>query len=111
MLDTNLKTQLKAYLEKLTKPVELIATLDEGTKSAEIRTLLADIAALSDKVSFREENDRPVRKPSFLITTQAARAVRALPARRWVMNLRHWCWRYSRPVDTPLKRRRVCWIR
>ena len=26
MLDTNMKTQLKAYLEKLTKPVELIAT-------------------------------------------------------------------------------------
>ncbi|WP_428992017.1 hypothetical protein, partial [Escherichia coli] len=24
MLDTNMKTQLKAYLEKLTKPVELI---------------------------------------------------------------------------------------
>ncbi|BAN97202.1 alkyl hydroperoxide reductase subunit F [Plautia stali symbiont] len=68
MLDTNLKTQLKAYLEKLTKPVELIATLDDGAKSAEIRTLLTDIASLSDKVSFREENDQPVRKPSFLIT-------------------------------------------
>ncbi|MEQ4583490.1 MAG: thioredoxin family protein, partial [Pantoea agglomerans] len=68
MLDTNLKTQLKAYLEKLTKPVELIATLDEGAKSTEIRELLVDIAGLSDKVSFREENDRQVRKPSFLIT-------------------------------------------
>ena len=74
MLDTNLKTQLKAYLEKLTKPVELIATLDEGAKSAEIRTLLADIAALSDKVSFREENDRPVRKPSFLITNPGSQS-------------------------------------
>lgn len=30
MLDTNMKTQLKAYLEKLTKPVELIATLDDS---------------------------------------------------------------------------------
>jgi alkyl hydroperoxide reductase subunit F len=68
MLDTNLKTQLKAYLEKLTRPVELIATLDEGAKSTEIRELLVDIAGLSDKVSFREENDRQVRKPSFLIT-------------------------------------------
>lgn len=36
MLDTNMKTQLKAYLEKLTKPVELIATLDDSAKSAEI---------------------------------------------------------------------------
>lgn len=68
MLDTNLKTQLKAYLERLTKPVELIATLDDGAKSAEIRSLLNEIASFSEKVSFREENDRPVRKPSFLIT-------------------------------------------
>ena len=30
MLDTNMKTQLKAYLEKLTKPVELMATLDDS---------------------------------------------------------------------------------
>ncbi|MFP1454891.1 hypothetical protein ACLB1O_15665 [Escherichia coli] len=42
MLDTNMKTQLKAYLEKLTKPVELIATLDDSAKSAEIKELLAE---------------------------------------------------------------------
>jgi alkyl hydroperoxide reductase subunit F len=47
MLDTNMKTQLKAYLEKLTKPVELIATLDDSAKSAEIKELLAEIAELS----------------------------------------------------------------
>ncbi|HEY1843398.1 MAG TPA: alkyl hydroperoxide reductase subunit F [Buttiauxella sp.] len=68
MLDTNMKTQLKAYLERLTKPVELIATLDDGAKSAEIKELLAEIAELSDKVSFSVNNDLPVRKPSFLIT-------------------------------------------
>ncbi|BBU85750.1 hypothetical protein EIMP300_71500 [Escherichia coli] len=49
MLDTNMKTQLKAYLEKLTKPVELIATLDDSAKSAEIKELLAEIAELSDE--------------------------------------------------------------
>jgi len=68
MLDTNMKTQLKAYLERLTKPVELIATLDDGPKSSEIKELLAEIAELSDKVSFSINNDLPVRKPSFLIT-------------------------------------------
>lgn len=55
MLDTNLKTQLKAYLEKLTKPVELIATLDEGAKSTEIRELLVDIAVCLTKSAPRRE--------------------------------------------------------
>jgi len=68
MLDTNMKTQLKAYLERLTKPVELIATLDDSAKSAEIKELLAEIAELSDKVSFKEDNTLAVRKPSFVIT-------------------------------------------
>lgn len=68
MLDTNMKTQLKAYLEKLTKPVELIATLDDSAKSAEIKELLAEIAGLSEKVTFKEDNSLSVRKPSFLIT-------------------------------------------
>nr|VUD26938.1 reductase [Salmonella sp. NCTC 7297] len=68
MLDTNMKTQLKVYLEKLTKPVELIATLDDSAKSAEIKELLAEIAELSVKVTFKEDNTLPVRKPSFLIT-------------------------------------------
>lgn len=68
MLDNNMKTQLKAYLERLTKPVELIATLDDSAKSAEIKELLAEIAELSDKVSFSINNELPVRKPSFLIT-------------------------------------------
>lgn len=68
MLDTNMKTQLKAYLEKLTKPVELIATLDDSAKSAEIKELLAEIAELSDKVTFKQDDTLAVRKPSFLIT-------------------------------------------
>jgi alkyl hydroperoxide reductase subunit F len=68
VLDNNMKTQLKAYLERLTKPVELIATLDDSAKSSEIKELLAEIAELSDKVSFSMDNDLPVRKPSFLIT-------------------------------------------
>ena len=68
MLDTIMKNQLKVYLEKLTKPVELIATLDDSAKSVEVSQLLTEVAELSENVSFRLDNTLAVRKPSFLIT-------------------------------------------
>lgn len=68
MLDNNMRSQLRAYLEKLIQPVELIATLDESEKSAEINALLQDISTLSDKITFITDNNLAVRKPSFLIT-------------------------------------------
>lgn len=37
MLDDTLKTQLQAYLQKLQRPIRLIASLDGGEKSAELR--------------------------------------------------------------------------
>ncbi|MGO3743527.1 alkyl hydroperoxide reductase subunit F [Kerstersia sp.] len=66
-LDANLKNQLKAYLERVTQPVELVASLDDGAKSKELRELLQEIAALSERVSYVERNDADVRKPSFSI--------------------------------------------
>ncbi len=68
MLDANLKTQLKTYLERLQKPLELVASLDDSKAAGEVKSLLADLAALSDKITVRENNDLDVRKPSFLIT-------------------------------------------
>ncbi len=64
MLDANLKTQLKAYLEKVTQPFEIVASLDEGEKSAELKGLLEDIVSLSDKISLRLDGT-DARKPSF----------------------------------------------
>lgn len=110
MLDTNMKTQLRAYLEKLTKPVELIATLDDSAKSAEIKELLAEIAELSDKVTFKEDNTLPVRKPSFLITNPASKG-RALPVLRWATNLPRWFWRCCGPAVIRQKKRSRCWSR
>ena len=66
MLDEALKTQLKSYLEKLTQPIELVASLDDGAKSRELDELLQEIAALSDKISLRRD-DSETRKPSFAI--------------------------------------------
>ena len=68
MLDDTLKAQLKAYLERLQRPVELVASLDGRATSQELRELLADIRALSDKITVVEKADAAVRTPSFLIT-------------------------------------------
>jgi len=64
MLDTNLKTQLKAYLEKVTQPFEIVASLDDGEKSRELLSLLQDIAGLSDKITLKTDGD-DAHKPSF----------------------------------------------
>ena len=66
MLDTAIKTQLSTYLEKLQQPIELVASFDDSTKAQEMRALLIDIAALSPKVSLRENGDAALR-PSFAI--------------------------------------------
>jgi alkyl hydroperoxide reductase subunit F len=68
MLDATLKTQLKAYLERVQKPIEIVATLDDGKASGEVKSLLADLVALSDKITVVENHAAAVRKPSFLIT-------------------------------------------
>ncbi|WP_394061441.1 alkyl hydroperoxide reductase subunit F [Alcaligenes sp. WGS1538] len=67
MLDANIKTQLKAYLEKITQPIEIVASLDVGAKSVELRELLQEIDSLSDKISYREDAGSQERKPSFKI--------------------------------------------
>ncbi len=64
MLDANLKAQLQAYLEKVTQPFEIIASLDNGAKSTELKNLLEEIASMSDKITLRTDGD-DARKPSF----------------------------------------------
>ncbi len=66
MLDTNIKTQLQAYLEKLVQPIELVASLDDSAKGREMLALLQDIASLSAKISLREDGSN-ARRPSFAI--------------------------------------------
>ncbi len=71
MLDNNLKTQLAAYLQRITLPIELIAALDDRPASIEMRTLLEEVASLSDKVSLRLDGDE-ARRPSFSIRRSGA---------------------------------------
>jgi NADH-dependent peroxiredoxin subunit F len=67
MLDANLKTQLKAYLEKVVQPIEIVASLDDSAKAREMQELLADIEGLSDKITVVEDTTGAVRRPSFSI--------------------------------------------
>ena len=66
MLDTTLTAQLRTHLERLTLPIELVASLDDGTKSAQRRDLLQEIAQLSPKITVRLDGAEP-RMPSFEI--------------------------------------------
>ncbi len=67
MLDDALKTQLKAYLERVTQPFQLVAALDDSDTAREMRELLQDIVALSDKITLVEDTDGDVRRPSFAV--------------------------------------------
>jgi len=67
MLEASLKTQLQAYMERISQPIEITAYLDDGAKSRELRELLQEIEAMSDRISLVEGQDDARRKPSFTI--------------------------------------------
>lgn len=66
MLDAATTAQLKTYLGNLRTPVELVATLDDSPKAAEMRSLVEDVAAQSDLVTARFDGQAD-RMPSFAI--------------------------------------------
>lgn len=69
MLDAALKSQLKAYLEKVTRPIELVASIDDGDKSKEMLEMLEDIQELSSQITLKKVTDDAQRKPSFSIAS------------------------------------------
>jgi alkyl hydroperoxide reductase subunit F len=71
MLDANLKAQLKAYLEKVTQPFEIVASLDDGEKSQELLGLLQDIVSLTDKITLKTDGG-DARRPSFSLVRPGA---------------------------------------
>ena len=72
MLDNILKTQLKAYLEKLTQPIEILASLDASEKSHEMSSLLNDIANLSPLITLTERRGDSERTPSFSLNRKGS---------------------------------------
>jgi alkyl hydroperoxide reductase subunit F len=65
MLDDTLKSQLGAYLERVTLPIEMVASLGDDDNSAQMRDLLQTIQSLrSDKITVAFDGT-DARKPSF----------------------------------------------
>jgi alkyl hydroperoxide reductase subunit F len=66
VLDTNLKAQLKAYLERVRLPFVITASLDEGKSSQEMHEFLQDIVGLTDKITLKTDG-ADARRPSFTL--------------------------------------------
>ena len=64
-LDSNIKNQLKAYMERLVHPISIVASVDDSSKSAEMTELLNELAEMSDKIHLSQKQD--TRTPSFAI--------------------------------------------
>ncbi|WP_137190990.1 alkyl hydroperoxide reductase subunit F [Stenotrophomonas rhizophila] len=69
MLDANLQSQLKTYLERVTRPIQITAHADDGAKSQEMLELLNTLVALSDKITLDVRRDSSERTPSFALIT------------------------------------------
>ncbi len=67
MLDSEMSAKLQNYMELLRRPFTINASLGNDDKSAGMRVLLQQIAAMSDKITLQlDGND--ARKPSFALT-------------------------------------------
>ena len=68
MLDAATRGQLATYFERISQPIELIASLDDSQGAADIRELVAEIAAIApEKIAARFDGTF-ARRPSFQIT-------------------------------------------
>ena len=69
MLEADLKAQLKSYLERVVRPIEIVANLDDSKGSTELQGLLADLQACSSQITVRETRDAAERAPSFTLNS------------------------------------------
>ncbi|MDI9331201.1 MAG: alkyl hydroperoxide reductase subunit F [Alphaproteobacteria bacterium] len=73
MLNDTLKTQLQSHLQRMTLPIELVASLNDSPGASEMRELLRTLAGMSELISVREDG-QDERRPSFSIARQGSTA-------------------------------------
>jgi alkyl hydroperoxide reductase subunit F len=71
MLDANLTAQLKAYLERVREPFEMVASLDDSQNARDMRELLEEITQLSAQITLRTDG-QDARRPSFALNRVGA---------------------------------------
>ena len=74
MLDANIRQQLATHLARMTRPVELVAVLDDSEGARELDALLDDLVALSPSISrvdlrAGDAAAEGLRAPSFTVGT------------------------------------------
>jgi NADH-dependent peroxiredoxin subunit F len=67
MLDGSLKAQLQGYLERISQPVQISASVDGGDKSHELLDLLSELQSLSGLIKVDVRRDDSQMKPSFAL--------------------------------------------
>jgi len=72
MLDSNLKAQLKGYLERITQTVEIVASVDDSDKSREMLELLAEVESASARIKIEVRRDHAALTPSFALRRPGA---------------------------------------
>jgi alkyl hydroperoxide reductase subunit F len=70
MLDATLKQQLQTYLERVTQPIKIAASLDDSDASREMLALLQDVASLSPLITLEQLTEDAERKPSFALNRE-----------------------------------------
>ena len=76
----NSEDAVEGYLERISQPVEIVASVDDSDKSREMLELLNDIESLSALVKVAHVRDATAAqlKPSFALRRPGAEAARAL---------------------------------
>ncbi|MGC1523242.1 MAG: hypothetical protein WA803_16995, partial [Steroidobacteraceae bacterium] len=72
MLGDNLKAQLQGYLARISQPLELIASVDEGGESRDLLELLREVQSVSGLISIDVQRGDAELKPSFALRRPGA---------------------------------------